>query len=71
LRPETRALRYRAGYGLVTIGLTLLVLGVWRKFGALRQLVGSVVRFWRRMPIVRKAGREKIQSDEEAGKKGD
>jgi hypothetical protein len=58
-------------YWLVTISLTLLVLGVWRKFGALRQLVGSVVRFWRRMPLVRKAGREKIQSDEEVGKKGD
>jgi hypothetical protein len=36
-------------YFLMTLGLTLLVLGVWRRFGALKQLIGNVVGVWRKI----------------------
>jgi hypothetical protein len=50
-------------YFLITIGLTLLMLGVWRKFAALKKSMGRLTRVWLKR-------RERERDDEEAGKKG-
>jgi hypothetical protein len=58
-------------YFMVTIGLTLLVLVVWRKFSGLKRLGGKVVQSGRRVPLLRRLIRQKRVNDEEAGRKGD
>ncbi|KAI4954827.1 hypothetical protein J4E86_006137 [Alternaria arbusti] len=58
-------------YFVVTIGLTLLVLVVWRKFTALKRLKLGMLQFGRRIPMLGRLMREKKVDDEESGKKGD
>ncbi|KAI4925441.1 hypothetical protein J4E85_007320 [Alternaria conjuncta] len=58
-------------YFVVTIGLTLLVLVVWRRFIALKRLTTKIVKLGRRLPLLGRLIREKKIDDEESGKKGD
>jgi len=58
-------------YFVATIGLTLLVLIVWLRFGALERLTMKMVRSARRIPLLGRLIREKKVDDEESGKKGD
>jgi Mg2+ and Co2+ transporter CorA len=58
-------------YFVVTVGLTLLVLVVWRKFSALRRFTMEMVQLGRRVPLLRRLIREKKTDDEESGKKCD
>jgi hypothetical protein len=58
-------------YFVVTMGLTLLVVVVWRKFSALKRLAVKTMRIERRVPLLGKLTREKKVNDEESGKKGD
>ena len=56
-------------YFVVTMGLTLLVLVVWRRFSTLKGLTMDVVDLGRGMPLLRRLVREKKVDDEESGKK--
>jgi len=58
-------------YFVATIGLTLLVLVVWRRFGAMKRLTTKMVKSARRIPMLGRLIREKKVDDEESGKKGD
>jgi len=58
-------------YFVVTIGLTLLVLLVWRRFSALKQLMMKIVYLGYRIPWLGGLIRKKKVEDEESGKKGD
>ncbi|KAH6865754.1 hypothetical protein BKA58DRAFT_423030 [Alternaria rosae] len=58
-------------YFVVTIGLTLLVLTVWRRFSAFKRLTMETVHLGRRMPLLGRLIREKKVDDVESGKKGD
>ena len=58
-------------YFVVTIGLTLLVLIMWRRFSAVKRLKMKIVQSARRIPLLERLVREKKMDDEELGKKGD
>ena len=58
-------------YFVVTIGLTLLVLLVWRRFSALKELMMKIVYLGYRIPWLGGLIRKKKVEDEESGKKGD
>lgn len=58
-------------YFVSTIGLTLLVLVVWRRSIALKQLKVGMLQSARRIPLLGRLIREKKMDDEESGKKGD
>jgi len=58
-------------YFVVTIGLTLLVLVVWRRFSVLKQLVANMVQAMHRIPLLGRLMEKKQVDDEERGKKGD
>ncbi|OAG15793.1 hypothetical protein CC77DRAFT_438312 [Alternaria alternata] len=58
-------------YFIVTIGLTLLVLVVWRKFSVLKRLAANMVQVMHQIPLLGKLMKKKRVDDEELGKKGD
>ncbi|RYN90681.1 hypothetical protein AA0120_g5723 [Alternaria tenuissima] len=58
-------------YFVVTIGLTLLVLVVWRRFSVLKQLIANMVQAMHRIPLLGRLMEKKQVDDEERGKKGD
>jgi hypothetical protein len=58
-------------YFVVTIGLTLLVLVVWRKFSVLERLAADMVQVMHRIPLLGRLMEKKRVDDEERGKKGD
>ncbi|KAI4685934.1 uncharacterized protein J4E88_003771 [Alternaria novae-zelandiae] len=58
-------------YFVATISLTLLVVVIWLRFGALEQLTMKMVRSARKLPLLGRLIREKKVDDEELGKKGD
>ncbi|RYN35933.1 hypothetical protein AA0114_g11667 [Alternaria tenuissima] len=58
-------------YFVVTIGLTLLVLVVWRKYSVLKRLAANMVQVMHRTPLLGKLMKKKQVDDEELGKKGD
>ncbi|CAN9087705.1 unnamed protein product [Alternaria alternata] len=58
-------------YFVVTIGLTLLVLVVWRKFSVLKRLAANMVQVMHQIPLLGKLMKKKRVDDEELGKKGD
>jgi len=58
-------------YFVSTIGLTLLVLIVWRRFSTMKRLTMEMVQSARRIPVLGRLIREKKVDDEESGKKGD
>ncbi|KAF7675794.1 hypothetical protein GT037_006513, partial [Alternaria burnsii] len=58
-------------YFAVTIGLTLLVLVVWRSFSVFKRLTTSMVQVMHRIPLLGRLIKKKRVDDEELGKKGD
>ncbi|CAN9088031.1 unnamed protein product [Alternaria alternata] len=58
-------------YFIVTIGLTLLVLVVWRKFSVLKRLAANMVQVMHQIPLLGKLMKKKRVDEEELGKKGD
>jgi cytochrome b561 len=58
-------------YFVVTIGLTLLVLVVWRKFSRLKRWAGKVVQSGCRVPLLGRLIKGEKMDDIELGRKGD
>jgi len=58
-------------YFMITIGLTLLVLIVWRRFSTLKRVILKMVHLGHRIPWLGVFIRKKKVDDEESGKKGD
>ena len=58
-------------YFVVTIGLTMLVLIVWRRFSTMKRLTMNMVQLARQIPVLGRLIRKKKVNDEESGKKGD
>ncbi|KAL1801302.1 hypothetical protein ACET3X_001644 [Alternaria dauci] len=58
-------------YFVVTLGLTLIVLVVWRKFSAFKRLVAKMMKIVSRIPLLGRMMKKKRMNDEEQGRKGD
>jgi hypothetical protein len=57
-------------YFLITISLTMLVLGVWRKYGAVMRCTAALAGFCRQSRLGKRLAKEKF-ADEEIGLKAD
>jgi hypothetical protein len=57
-------------YFVITISLTMLVLGVWRKYGAVTRCTNALAHYWWQSRLGNCLAKERIK-DEEAGIKAD